>query len=445
MLKKRFRPFGLCFIILSFLIIFSLNSCTVAGSDTVYPKHTLLENMNRDISEEYNSAWKYLDKWDFPKFSSYRFQELEAIFEDKYYKDIPDPLTAAKKTAEKFLEEYYDGTELGNEDAVTEALLNCYTKAVGDKYSVYRTPVEYGDYSGNMSGNYIGIGITVTKLVEGESDIIHVIEVSEGSSAQAAGILPDDRIVRINGTAVADVGYDKAVDLILGEEGSTVYLGIIRGSKPLNVSAVRKKIEEKSVTYSLDDGIGYIRIKSFKANTASQFKEAIDHMKANGARGIIYDVRDNGGGYLSAVESMLDYIAPDGIKLVSFSNDYGEPYYSGDSHSFSLPSVVICNKNTASAAELFCHGVRDLSDMGYFAASVVGVTTHGKGIMQATYHLSDGSTVTLTVAYYNPPLGKNYHEVGIKPDRIVKMTESGDAQLDAARLEIVSLIGSGGN
>ena len=161
-------------------------------------------------------------------------------------------------------------------------------------------------------------------------------------------------------------------------------------------------------------------------------------MKANGAVAIIYDLRSNSGGLLLPAVNMLSYIAPKNTTIVSFTNGYSAPMKDNDSHSLSIPSVVLCNSRTASAAELFVAAMRDFDGkLGLFDVTMVGVTTYGKGIMQATYMLDDGSSVTLTVAYYNPPSGENYHEVGITPDVIV---DSSSAQLDEAYEQAKQLI-----
>ena len=425
------------FLLLLLITVFTLASCRSAGSDTVLDIPTLESNIQSETDYSIDCVWEYLDRWEFPRFSATRFSEVEKIFEKHYYKELPKRYDAAVKTAEIFLEDYYSKTDLSNESLVTDALITSYVDAVGDRYSIFRTPVEYDDYSSNMSGKYIGIGVTV---IQNENDLIEIVSTDEGSSAEAAGLLAGDVIFKVDGKSVIEIGYSAAIDLIPGEEGTNVSLSVMRGDKELTFSIARKKIVEKSVIYSLEEGIGYIRIKSFKSNTDEQFEKAIDYMKDSGARGIIYDLRSNGGGYLESVENMLEYIAPKGTTLVSFSNGYDDPFVDNDSHSYYAPSVVICNNNTASAAELFTAGIRDLSKMGYFDAMIVVVTTRGKGIMQNTYHLLGGSTLTLTVAYYNPPSGKNYHEDGIEPNRIVELGADSDTQLAAAYEEIEKLI-----
>ena len=134
---------------------------------------------------------------------------------------------------------------------------------------------------------------------------------------------------------------------------------------------------------------------------------------------------------------MLDYIAEDGITLASYTNEYGKSDVAGDSYSFSIPTVVICNGNSASAAELFTAGLRDIGALGYFDVTIVGERTFGKGVMQTSYTLSDKSAITLTVAYYNPPSGKNYDGIGIEPNLTVSEESlQYDSAIEAAKLLI---------
>ena len=163
-------------------------------------------------------------------------------------------------------------------------------------------------------------------------------------------------------------------------------------------------------------------------------------MLENGAVAIVYDLRSNPGGYLSAVVKMLYRIAPKGTTVVSFSNDYAPEYKDKTEASLSLPTVVICNESTASAGELFTAAIRDFETLGFFDVTIVGQKTYGKGVMQSTYSFTDSSSITLTVAYYNPPSGENYDGVGITPDVTVENNSELDSQLDNAYIEINKLI-----
>lgn len=428
----------LCLVLLSALLILSLASCIkTAGSSTVYPKETLEENVTRGSTSTYNFVWQYLDEWQFPEFTSSKLRSVEVVFRDNFYKDIPVASELAKTVAHEFLSNFYDVIDLEDKTAVTDAIISSYVSSLKDKYSVYRTKDEYKDYSSGMSGKYTGIGVVVTKSEDG---LILINSVSEGGSAHESGMKSGDLIVSVDGVPVKERGYNESINAITGEEGTTVTLIVDRSGESLTFTLTRRKLVENSVSYSLDGGIGYIRISSFKSNTDEQFIEAVDYMEANGARGVIYDLRNNTGGYLSSVINALDYVAPKGTTLATFSNDYDDAEVSKSSHTYLIPTVVICNEMTASAGELFTAGIRDLGEMGHMDVTLVGTKSFGKGIMQATYTLSDGSTVTLTVAYYMPPSGKNYHEVGITPDVIVERSTEGDAQLDEARVALDALL-----
>ena len=427
-----------CTLIVFVLLILSFTSCTrSAGSDTIYSKETLTENVTRGTASTYDFVWQYLDEWDFPSFTSSKLKSIEVTFRNHFYKEIPKAGELAPTVALAFLDGYYDLVDLTDKEKVTDAIIDSYVSSLGDRYSVYRTKDEYKDYSSGMSGNYTGIGIVVTKNDEG---LIHINSVNEGGSAYDEGLKAGDLITSVDGIPVLERGYEDSINAIAGEEGTTVTLVVDREGESICFTLTRRRLVENSVTYSLENGIGYIKISSFKSNTDEQFIEAVDYLEKNGAKAVIYDLRNNTGGYLSSVLNALDYVAPKGTTLASFSNDYDNDEVSKSAHSFLIPSVVICNEMTASAGELFTAGIRDLAGMGYLDATLVGTKTFGKGIMQSTYTLSDGSTITLTVAYYMPPSGINYHEVGITPDVVIERSKEGDAQLDAAKAAIESLL-----
>ena len=184
----------------------------------------------------------------------------------------------------------------------------------------------------------------------------------------------------------------------------------------------------------------YIKIKSFKGddenNTALQFREAVSFAEENGAEGIIFDVCDNPGGYLHLVTDMLSYLVPTDTPIVSFSSTKASIDADNDGtasnpydHVLNLPSVVITNKNSASAAELFSGALRDYNDMGILKSTLVGEVTFKKGIMQSTITFNDGSALTLTTALYNPPSDINFNGIGVYPD--VFLAE-GDDYIEAA-------------
>ncbi len=404
---------------LIFILALALTSCDSAPSDFIT---------------------SYLDDLGVPDFVNSKMKGIEVVYRDYYVEDLPEAKKLAEDTAALYFEHFHDKIDTTDKEAVTDALIYCYINVIGDDYSVYRNSKQHEEYNTDMSGSFYGIGVVVT---HNYIDLtITVNEVYSGSGAEEAGIKPGDIIKKVNGVSVEEIGYDKAVNEIRGELNTRVNITVDRDGSELSFDVTRKKVVEQSVTYSLDENkIGYVKITSFKSNTFSQFKEAIHYMEDNGAVGIIYDLRSNPGGYLSSVVDVLSYLAPKNTTIVSFTHNYAKAQKDNNSHSLSLPSVVICNEATASAGELFTAAMRDFDEtLNLFEVTTVGQKTYGKGVMQNTYAFTDDSAITLTVAYYNPPCGINYDGIGIKPDVQVPESDAGDAQLDAAYLEITKLI-----
>lgn len=379
-----------------------------------------------------------LSSWGFPSFYKQKLDLVDSIFREYYVKEIPDLTTVARKTADNFLTYFYDSIALTDRQAVTEALINCFLSVAGDPYAIYRTESESEDYTSDMSGEFVGIGMTVQyRALDGS---ITVTAVMPDSPAQEAGICAGDLLSAVDGVSVGKLGYNGTLAAVRGEVGTAVTVTVTRAEASLSFTVVRRALVEQSVSCEIGtDGIAYLRITSFKANTAQQFREAMTQVEQAGAVGIIFDLRDNPGGYLTAIVDVLDYLVPAGTPIASFG-DYAAPIYATDEHVLSLPIVVLCNGNTASAGELFTAAIRDYRDMGLLRATVVGETTYKKGVMQSTFTFTDGSTLTMTVSFYNPPSGVNYDGVGVKPDVAVPATEGADAQRAAAQAAMAELI-----
>lgn len=299
-----------------------------------------------------------------------------------------------------------------------EAMLEAYIRAAGDMYANYYTPEEYLAFADQMNAS-IRCGIGVVSMQDPAGDAVLVLHVHSSSPAMESGLQAGDRIVGVDGSMIADLGYDAVVALIAGEPGTSLTLTIERMGEMLTVACVRRAVEADVLltrTY-VENGkkLGYIRLLSFNNRTAEQLRAALATMQEEGVEGLIFDVRDNTGGSLTSILDVLDIILPSGKLLISFA--YGnednarEPLYSETDEAVELPIVVLQNRNTASAAELFCATLRD---HGY--ATLIGETTHGKGSMQTGYKLSNGAYLTVTVASYLPPSGKSYHGIGLEPD-----------------------------
>ena len=407
----------LSLIMLTLALVFSLASCN-ADEDFVAGR---------------------ISKMDIPDFHKEKLKGIEIVYRDYYVEEIPPADVLTEQVAAAYFEHFHNEIDTSNPDEVTDALVNSYVAVIGDRYSFYRSADEHEQYEADMSGSFSGIGVSIIYNYAEKTMII--TEVFSGSGAADAGIKAGDRITKVNGAPISEIGYQEAVYTIRGETGTTVDITLDRNGEELTVTATRKKVIEQSVSYSINESkIGYIKISAFNGNTPEQFDLAIDYMLENGAVGIIYDLRSNPGGYLNSVVKMLYRIAPKGTTIVSFSNDYASEYKDKTDAKLSLPTVVLCNESTASAGELFTASMRDFEKLGFFEVTIVGVNTYGKGVMQNTYTFTDGSSITLTVAYYNPPLGENYDGIGIMPDVTVEESVEGDPQLDTAYIEINNLV-----
>ncbi|MBR7116107.1 MAG: S41 family peptidase [Clostridia bacterium] len=387
-------------------------------------------------------------------FDAGKFRNVEYYFDTKYVKELPSVPEMAKKTAELFMEYYYDRLaemgEAADRETVTTALITCFVEATGDRYAVYRTPEELSDFSDDMSGTFVGIGVSIlqtTDPISGKITTIEVEEVLPDSGAGDAGILPGDFIIAVGDVPVTDMTSGEVAKAIRGEVGTKVKITVLRGGVELDYDCVRKIVVDRTVRYDVEGDIGYITITSFKGNTASLFLEAIQAVNAEGVKGIVFDVRNNPGGYLDAVLNTLDVLVPKGTRLASYKETDGtEVVYNSvsDVDLLNVPVTVICNRYTASAGELFTAALRDYDAMGLVDAEIIGETTYGKGVMQTTYPFFDGSSITLTNAYYNPPSNVNYDGKGIEPkdEYKVDLAVGSDTQLAKAIEVLRDMIGT---
>ena len=331
----------------------------------------------------------------------------------------------SKKMSEinAIVDKYYinpEGETVIDHENMEDVALFMYIRALGDRYSYYTNAEGTARQNEETAGHFTGIGVTATAT---EDDIIEIIEVYDGSPAEAAGLLTGDLIVGVDGTSVYEVGYQNGVDLVLGEADTDVVLDVLRGDEELTFTITRKTIDLDAVTYRmLEDNIGYIRIRSFNDVTYDGFMEALDELQAqtngSGLSGIIFDLRNNTGGGLQSIVSVLDEILPEGqiVKLVDKAGN--EKIYSSDADEIDLPMAVLVNESTASASELFAGSLRD-----YGKAKLVGTTTYGKGCAISTFPLSDGSVISIVTEMYYTASGANFEGVGIEPDVVVELSD----------------------
>lgn len=309
-------------------------------------------------------------------------------------------------------ENYYQETD---EDTLMDGALKGYVAGLGDPYSVFLTEDEYGGWKEKESGTAVGIGVTVQSAEEG----LYIVEVTSGSPAETAGIQAGDTITAVDGELVTDLGYNEAVAHVKGEIGTDVVLTVLREGEELEITVTRGEIITISAEgQMLDRNIGYVHISAFRENTFDQYSKVLNELLEAGAEGIIFDVRNNGGGLLSALEDVLDPLLPEGnIAIASYGDGTVKTIVESDSEELDIPMIVLVNGGTASAGELFAASLRDFGK-----ASLVGETTFGKGIMQDTRTVAGGA-VTLTVAAYQTVKGECYHEIGVTPDTEIILPE----------------------
>ncbi len=308
--------------------------------------------------------------------------------------------------------DYYEKVDT---ETLMDGALKGYVSALEDPYSGYLTPGEYQQWQSNEAGVSVGIGVTVTLTEDGSG--LQIVSVEDPSPAKLAGLQVDDVITGVDGETVADLGYQEAVNRVRGEVDTSVELTVQRGETEWKKTVQRKEIEVVSAYgVMLENQIGYIRIASFKENTVEQFQTALQNLLKNGAKALVFDVREDGGGLVAALEKIVDPLLPEGdIATATYNNGETKLLVHSDANELQLPMMVLVNGNTASAAELFTASLKDFGK-----AEVIGEQTFGKGIMQNTVEMKDGGAVTLTVATYQTTRGECYHGVGITPDVVIK-------------------------
>lgn len=285
--------------------------------------------------------------------------------------------------------------------------------SIGDIYAEYYTPEELEEALADSQGVYYGIGAIIS--FNDELNYPVFTRTMEGTPAEAAGIREGDVIIRVNGESTYGMNSNDTAMLVRGDEGTVVHLTVYREGEEnyLTFDITRAKVDSISVgSKMLEDDIGYIAISNFEMTTIDQFKKAYDQLRADGAKGLIVDLRSNPGGVVTSVVEILRQILPEGIIYYEETAEgvRREEYCDG-ANEIDIPLVIMVNEYSASASEIFCGAVRD-----YGVGTLVGKKTYGKGIVQDTIPLSDGSAIKLTASSYFSPKGFNFQGVGIEPD-----------------------------
>lgn len=335
-----------------------------------------------------------------------------------------------------------------DEEKLTDSVARGYVSGVGDQYAHYYSTKEYQDQKLSDAGMSIGIGITVE---QDPSGYLLIRSVRESSPAEETGLEEGDLIVAVNDTDVLSAGYSESMAAVAGAEGTTVKITVRRGGQDTAYQLVRRKMDNLTVTWRmLGNQVGYIKLSHFDGKTPEQFRTALGALTGDGAKSIIFDVRYNLGGLISSVSGVLNQILSEQLVATATYQDGSTKnlIQTDDAESLNLPMAVLVNGRSASSAELFACALRDFA-----GAKLVGVNTYGKGVMQNTIEMMDGSALTITYAKYQTTKTPCYDGVGLKPNFEVSLTkeeeqrfneldETNDPQLKKA-LEVVSTTGTG--
>ncbi len=311
--------------------------------------------------------------------------------------------------------------EDAEESVLQDGMYHGMLWSLGDPYSCYYSEEEYAALIEEIEGTYCGIGALVSQ--NASTKAITIVRPFMDGPAYKAGMLPGDILTKIDGEDVSTWDLDIAVKHMKGERNTIVKVEVWRASigEYVDLTITRDLIEVETVTYEmLDDSIGYIYVMQFDEITTQQFETALNSLKAQGMKGLVVDIRDNGGGLLTTVCDMLDlFLEKDDLIVYTLDKyDTKEEIFAHKGSIGELPMVVLINGYSASASEIFSGALQD-----YGLATIVGTQSFGKGIVQSIIPLDDGSAVKLTVSTYYTPKGRNIHGKGITPDVEVELAE----------------------
>lgn len=311
------------------------------------------------------------------------------------------------------------------EDAAATAMID----SLGDRWSYYLSAADYATHKEQVENAYVGIGITISPEESGQGFLI--LAVQKDSGAEAAGLLAGDIITGAEGQDVRGMTTAQLRDIIRGKEGTSVSLEITRDSEVLRIQVTRMQILTEVVRYEmLENSIGLIAISNFDARCADETIAAIEALREQGAQALIFDVRNNPGGYATELVKVLDYLLPEGDLFRTLDYAGRETVDKSDASFLDMPIAVVCNEDSYSAAEFFPAAIQE-----YGAGTIVGMPTCGKGYFQYTYELSDGSAVGLSAGKYFTPSGKSLIGTGIQPDVVVEVDDETRAKIAYGTLD----------
>lgn len=365
----------------------------------------------------------------------------DAIIINKKSADATIDFSLFWKVWEILKDKYVDKSKLDARELFYGAI-DGMLAATGDPYTTFFSPEENQEFNEDISGIFEGIGAEMGM----KDDVITIIAPLEGMPAEKAGLLPGDKIVKIDDVVSSSYSLDEAVKHIRGPKGTEVKLTIFRvgEEETRDVIVQRGVISVKSVRFEMKEGgIGYIRVNRFGEDTEAAFAVATKELLAKKAAGLVIDLRSNPGGFLETAVAMGSLMLPSGQVVVLEEDGEGkrkELKARGGDILSGLPTVILINEGSASASEILAGALRDNREN----VRLVGKKSFGKGSVQELVSVSKDTAVKITIARWLTPSGKQIHNVGISPDVEVGITADDrenkrDPQLDKALEEVKKL------
>ena len=346
-------------------------------------------------------------------------------------------LTKSLKGIETIVKSKYLNESDIDETSAIDGAIEGYINSLGDEYAEYIPADKMKEYTEGIMGNFVGIGIYMVKNTE--KDLVQVLSPIRESPAEKAGIKAGDLITKVNGVSYTADQMSEMANTIKGEEGSKVTIEVLRGEQILTFEVTREKVNTNPVySEKLENDIGYLEITSFDEGVAEDFKAKYLSLKEQGIKGLVIDLRDNGGGLVTEALKIVDYIVPkDQTALITVDKDGKEEISKTKEDAIiTEPIVLLVNSSSASASEIMAGALKDLK-----CATIVGTNTYGKGVIQQLLTLSNGAGLKITVEEYYTPNKTKINKVGITPDYEILLetsitrepTDANDTQLNKAK------------
>ncbi|HIW76174.1 MULTISPECIES: S41 family peptidase [Gordonibacter] len=325
-------------------------------------------------------------------------------------------------------------------DAATDSVLDAFSDVTQDAYLRYYDPARYSSLVGDSSGSYAGIGVLFSEY----NGLAYVVDVFDGSSAQAAGVRVGDFVVAVDGDRGQEWSMNEVTSALDRGEGESVVVTWRRpatleaeGGEEFTTTLTCSTYDVKNVTTELDDKVGYIKLRQLTQNSSSLVKQAVGELASQGALSFVLDIRDNPGGFLTQAVDVASLFVKSGTIVQIETKDGKSAKSATGSVATDKPLVVLVNENTAAAAEVLAVALQESQ-----RATLVGTSTLGKGSVQVVRDLSFGGALRYTAAYYLSPQGRQINGVGVAPNITIGLAgeAAGDSQKSLALETAQSLV-----